>query len=621
MGTLYLASDPSLDRKVAIKVLRDDDPGLRERFAREGKAAARLRHRNIPAVYEVGEFEGQPYLAMEYIEGETLWTIIRNRTALPLGERLRIVEELCEGLAVAHRAGIIHRDIKPANVMLDAEGVVKILDFGIARSLQHGDATVSSLTRQGDLVGTLNYMAPEQLSGAPADQRSDIFAVGAVLYELLTFRQAFAAETPASVLFNILNREPTAVTELNPAVDDQVASLVSRALAKDPQRRYQTAEELRVDLEAVRTGADADVARAATVHELSTVVMRRRWPQRWTVMITAAVAAIVAATWVVQPPGSEVPAASPLSSAPPAVQEQSSASASAPQGIGDSNLTPPAAPAVPPRKPAGDASPPTRPNSANDGSLPPVVDRRTADPPPDSGRVAAAVSQGAAAFASGNLQEAIRAWTGALVLSPADSELGDALRGAIAKTRLQTAAARQEAVTAHAATRATLQFEAAETRFRQSESRSASSLNPDLLAALEGIAEAGVLYRLALAAVTEQSRTATESPSAGQPDERQVIVGVLEEYRRALEAMDIPAIRKIYPAVDQAALERAFRNYQAHAVEFQITSVAVTGDVAVVRCNVITRIRSRQVGDRTEPSTAEFHMVRRERRWFISERR
>ena len=161
MGDLYLGRDPMLDRFVAIKMLKAGSTAddLRERFAREARSAARLAHVNIVTIYDVGEHEGQPYIAMEYVLGETLLEKIRRRSDLPLATKLQYVDELCAGLAHAHRAGIIHRDIKPANLIVAAEGTLKILDFGIARLAD------SSMTQSGMMLGTLNYMSPEQISG------------------------------------------------------------------------------------------------------------------------------------------------------------------------------------------------------------------------------------------------------------------------------------------------------------------------------------------------------------------------------------------------------------------------------------------------------------------------
>jgi serine/threonine-protein kinase len=186
MGSVYLARDPAIDRLVAIKLLKEgfDNAELRERFMREARSAGRLRHINIVTIFDVGEHDNQPFIAMEYVEGETLYALIKRRAALSIGRKIQLMDELAAGLQYAHRGGIVHRDIKPKNVMLDADGVVKVLDFGIARVADGGGGGIK--TQAGMLMGTLNYMAPEQMMGLPdVDARADQFSAGAVFYELL----------------------------------------------------------------------------------------------------------------------------------------------------------------------------------------------------------------------------------------------------------------------------------------------------------------------------------------------------------------------------------------------------------------------------------------------------
>jgi hypothetical protein len=264
MGALYLARDPSLDRFVAIKLLKEDfqdDPELRERFIREARSVARLRHPNIVIVHDVGEDDGRPFMAMEYIEGETLTQVLRGTPSLPLIRRLELMEDLCAGLAHAHAAGIIHRDIKPANVMLDRGGVLKILDFGIARIGNSG------MTQEGMMMGTLNYMSPEQVAGRGVDKGTDIFAVGAVLYEVIALEQAFPGRIDTGVLHKILNEGPVPLEQRVPGIDTELAGIVRKALDPDVARRYLDANSLRQDLARVRrrlvesehaAGANAD---------------------------------------------------------------------------------------------------------------------------------------------------------------------------------------------------------------------------------------------------------------------------------------------------------------------------------------------------------------------------
>ncbi len=249
MGTLYLARDPGLDRLVAIKVLRDDfrdDSDVRARFEREARSVARLKHPNIVVVYDVGEHEGRPFMAMEYIPGETLTALIERHPPLPLTRRLELAEQLCAGLYHAHRSGVIHRDIKPANMMLDADGVLKILDFGIARLANSG------MTQDGMMMGTLSYMSPEQVVGRGVDHRSDIFATGAVLYELVALRQAFPGGVDSGVLNRILHEAAPPLREVLPGVDPELERIVTRALERDHTNRYPDANLMRRDLAHVR---------------------------------------------------------------------------------------------------------------------------------------------------------------------------------------------------------------------------------------------------------------------------------------------------------------------------------------------------------------------------------
>ncbi len=288
MGTLYLTHDPALDRPVAIKVIRGDfdDPALRERFAQEAQSVSRLRHPNIVTIFEYGEFDGQPFIAMEYIVGETVGAIIRSREPLPLARKLQMMDEICAGMACAHRAHVVHRDLKPDNIMVDAEGgLVKIVDFGIARSLP---TNVSRFT-QG--IGTPNYMAPEQFMGQ-MDYRSDIYAIGAVCYELLSYRQAFEGDSAFEVMGKIVLETPPPLGEVCPGVDAGIIEIVNRALEKEPARRYQDLDAMRADIKRVAPGSHS-----GDTPGLSPALparSRRAW-RKWTAATIAA--AVLGLVW------------------------------------------------------------------------------------------------------------------------------------------------------------------------------------------------------------------------------------------------------------------------------------------------------------------------------------
>jgi serine/threonine protein kinase len=254
LSTLYLAHDPAIDRMVAIKVMRGEleDSDLRARFAREARAAGSLRHPNIVTIFDVGEEAGSPYIAMEYIRGETLKAIIQRRAALSLPVKLKLLEELCDGLSYAHKAGLVHRDIKPANLMLDGDGAVKILDFGIVRTSSSG------MTQTGVLVGTLAYMSPEQIAGKAIDHRSDIFSVGNVAYELISYKPAFPGTLQDGILGRVMHEAPAPLAHAVPDLDPEIIAIVDRALEKDPANRYQDLRDMRHDLIRVRRRLTGD---------------------------------------------------------------------------------------------------------------------------------------------------------------------------------------------------------------------------------------------------------------------------------------------------------------------------------------------------------------------------
>jgi serine/threonine protein kinase len=264
MGDLYLARDtnPNTNRLVAIKLLNAslDSGDLRERFARESRALAALNHPNIVNIYDSGEFEDSPFIVMEYVRGETLAEKIKRRAQLSTAQKLRLMEELCAGLAHAHEAGIIHRDIKPANLMVHQSGRLKILDFGIAR-VAEGSFTRAGLemTQVNVRIGTPGFMSPEQIEGGPLDHRSDLFAVGAVCYELLSYQEAFSGANTRQVEHKVLQGQPAPLAPLVEGLDPELVAIINRALEKDPARRYQNAATLEAAIEhqRMRLGAAA----------------------------------------------------------------------------------------------------------------------------------------------------------------------------------------------------------------------------------------------------------------------------------------------------------------------------------------------------------------------------
>ncbi|MBO8197562.1 protein kinase [Streptomyces smyrnaeus] len=249
MAEVFGAEDLRLGRTVAVKLLRSDlaeDPISKARFTREAQSVAGLNHHSVVAVYDSGEeFIGgnvTPYIVMELVEGSTIRDLLLNADAPPPDQALIIVSGVLDALAYSHQHGIVHRDIKPANVIITQGGAVKVMDFGIARAL-HGAS--NTMTQTGMVMGTPQYLSPEQALGKTVDTRSDLYATGCLLYELLTRRPPFTGETPLSVVYQHVQDEPMLPSEISDAVPPELDGLVMRALAKDPDDRFQTAEEMR----------------------------------------------------------------------------------------------------------------------------------------------------------------------------------------------------------------------------------------------------------------------------------------------------------------------------------------------------------------------------------------
>ena len=246
MGTVYEAIDPLINRKVALKTMIQglaENPDLRGRFLREAQAAGGLRHRNIVTVYDLGEDKGQPFIAMEFIEGIDLEKLIQNREAMPIETKIDIIRQVCDGLAYAHRSGIVHRDVKPANIRVTPEGDVKIMDFGIAH-LQS-----STMTKSGLVLGTVHYMAPEQIQGQKVDHRADIFSVGAIAYELISYKKPYDGDSLTAVMFKIIHDRPDPAAMPRTSFSPGLETIIMKALAREVLERYQSLDDMHDDLE------------------------------------------------------------------------------------------------------------------------------------------------------------------------------------------------------------------------------------------------------------------------------------------------------------------------------------------------------------------------------------
>jgi serine/threonine protein kinase len=302
MGVVYKARDTHLDRFVAIKVLpaeRVADPERKRRFVQEAKAASALNHPNIVTIHDIDQSGGVDFIAMEYVLGKTLDQVI-PRTGLPLNQALKYSIQIADALSRAHAAGIVHRDLKPSNIMVDEHGLVKLLDFGLAKLTERAELdefaptqTLKAHTEEATIVGTVAYMSPEQAEGKKVDARSDIFSFGSVFYEMLTGRRAFQGDSNLSTLAAIIHKEPDLLLADMP---HDLARLVARCLRKDPNRRFQYMKDLKVELEELKEESDSGRLAAAPV--------AKRQPRRrlaWSAAALAVLAGAVLGIWLLRP--------------------------------------------------------------------------------------------------------------------------------------------------------------------------------------------------------------------------------------------------------------------------------------------------------------------------------
>ncbi|MGV9674415.1 Stk1 family PASTA domain-containing Ser/Thr kinase [Nocardia sp. NPDC003482] len=276
MSEVHKARDLRLGRDVAIKVLRADlarDPTFYLRFKREAQNAAALNHPAIVAVYDTGEAEVDggplPYIVMEYVDGETLRDIVRGKGPLPPRRAMEIIADVCAALDFSHKNGIVHRDMKPANIMINRQGAVKVMDFGIARAIADSS---NPMTQTAAVIGTAQYLSPEQARGEQVDARSDVYSVGCVLYEILTGEPPFTGDSPVAVAYQHVREDPKLPSHVHPGVPRELDSVVLKAMSKNPANRYQTAAEMRADLIRVLGGQKPQAPMVMTEEDRTTIL-------------------------------------------------------------------------------------------------------------------------------------------------------------------------------------------------------------------------------------------------------------------------------------------------------------------------------------------------------------
>ena len=302
MGRVYRVEDTKLKQEVALKLIKPEiakDKKTIERFRNELKIARNIRHKNICGMFDLGETEGAHFITMEYIPGEDLRSFIRRIGQLPVGKSISISKQICEGMVEAHRLGVVHRDLKSNNIMIDKEGNARIMDFGIARSLE-----AKGITGAGVMIGTPEYMSPEQVEGKDVDQRSDIYSLGVILYEMVTGQVPFEGDTPFTIGVKHKSEIPQNPKKLNTQIPDDLSRLILKCLEKDKEKRYQSAEDVRSELENIEKGiptTERVIAKrkSTTPREMTVTFSFRKLFIPAVVVI--AIAAIAALIWLLLP--------------------------------------------------------------------------------------------------------------------------------------------------------------------------------------------------------------------------------------------------------------------------------------------------------------------------------
>jgi serine/threonine protein kinase len=279
MGRVYRVEDTKINEEVALKIIKPEissDKKTIERFHNELKITRKIRHKNVSGMFDLGEDQGTHFITMEYVPGQDLKRLIRQTGRLAIPTVISITEQICEGLAEAHRLGVIHRDLKPSNVIIDKVGSARIMDFGIARSLK-----AKGITGAGVMVGTPEYMSPEQVEGRDLDQRSDLYSLGIILYEMVTGQPPFAGDTPLSIAVKHKTESPPDPKDLNAQIPEDLSLLIMKCLEKDREKRYQSASELSSELKKIEKGfpiSDSAIPqKKSTTSKEITVTFKKRW--------------------------------------------------------------------------------------------------------------------------------------------------------------------------------------------------------------------------------------------------------------------------------------------------------------------------------------------------------
>ncbi|MDB4892886.1 MAG: protein kinase [Gemmatimonadetes bacterium] len=568
MGVVYRALDPMLNRSVAVKVMNEAlalDENFRTRFLREARAAGSLQHPNVITVYDCGETDGHLYIAMEYVAGTDLEQLIASKVPVSLANKIEIMIGVLNGLAYAHKRGIVHRDMKPANIRVNEEGRALIMDFGIAHT------TSSNVTKTGLILGTPNYMAPEQITGSQITAQTDIFAVGVVLYELLTNIKPFEGGTLHSVLFRIVSEDPESPDKIVAGVRPDLAEIVMKALAKEPADRYASALDMANALSKISAAITAGGSSGSRTLSLRSSIElalgreakekekerereldKERRRSRIRLAGVAALAVVAVGAALTMRGGGSAPSAE-------AVATQQSTS----------NVTSPVTSPAPTLSAPKDPTPPpvtsTRPPTV---STPVVTPRTTARSDPAPAVAATDMSPALSVQVSAQLarRRAVEAGAATSQLAGGDQRL---TAGAQFVKKNQRDAAMRE-------------FTQASVAFAEVESaaRVAAAAREAAKESASAVREPPKAAPAVVAAVPQPVQTAPSQPASNPSAE---IAGVVAQYARAIESRDVGELKRLYPAMSASqanAFEEFFKSVRSVRASFSVSGLQVDGSTA-----------------------------------------
>ena len=571
-GTVWKGRDPFLKRNVAIKLCTSDNDELRKRFLREAEIAGGLHHPNVTVVHDFGYHEDVPFMVQEFLSGEDLSVIIRRRDAVPQLTKLRWLTDIARGLEYAHSKGVIHRDVKPSNIRILESGVAKVMDFGIAKL---AEMNTQGLTRTGTAMGTIGYMAPEQVNGEPVDHRADIFAYGVLAYELLTYVRPFDADTMSRVFYRILNENPQPLSDLVPLFPADLERVVLRCLAKNQNHRYGSFREVLHHLERIAAGEPLDEIEPGDPTEIAHSGARA----------AATAGDPASAATVLRPPGSWTPPTGPTAAlpntpntatayAPPSARRLSTALVVA--AIVGGGIAGTAVLLV------GRKAPPAAGDTTATAQLP-----AAAALPAPSGEDAAAgrergrilLEEARRLIAEGRPQAALDVAVDAVAADP-DSLAARALIEQLAET--PAAAAPSAALPSPAR-------ESLPPARPQPEPVAAPSV---VQPAPQSAAPPPVAAPTPAAVVAEKAPAPRSEPAASAApavDEKQAVEELLDRYARAYEALDAGAVARLWPGMGserQRGLAEAFAGYRWLELALSECSVEIAGASATADCRM-----------------------------------